>query len=172
MNAFNPIRSLSAEDSVSKFNSGEPELDNWLANRALKAEAARTARTYISTVNPTGNIAGYYTVSATSVARDSAGGGWLTRNTPTEIPAILLGRLAIDAQYQGCKLGSALLKDAIWRTSLAADLIGVRALIVDALNEDITNFYLHFGFRQLQKQPLRLFLPIKDIIPNDGSGLR
>jgi GNAT superfamily N-acetyltransferase len=104
-------------------------------------------------------IAGYYTLAAASV--------WLT-NLPASIarklpryptvPAIRLGRLAVDRAFQGQGLGGALLVDALQRASRSE--IAAHALIVDAKDEAAARFYQHHGFLALPDTPLVLFLPI------------
>lgn len=84
---------------------------------------------------------------------------------PEPIPVILLGQLAVDLDYQGRGLGGDLIVDAGRRALAAADLIGARALIVQALDDEAGNFYERFGFRVFsEREPLMLLLRI--------SGLR
>ena len=78
------------------------------------------------------------------------------------MPAILLSRLAIDRKEQGQGLGAALLRDAITRAVAAAEIIGVRALLVHALHEQARAFYAHFDFEPSPTDPLHLLLLIKD----------
>ena len=159
MTDFEGPRPVDPEDALAEFHCGNQSLDGWLGERALAAERARTARTYIVTDNVTGRVAGYYCLSASSVARGEVGGGWLARNVPDPIPVILLGRLAVDLRYQGEGLGAALLKSALRKAVAAASVIGSRALLVDAADEQAVDFYVHFGFRRLPAKPSTLFLP-------------
>jgi predicted N-acetyltransferase YhbS len=90
---------------------------------------------------------------------------------PDPVPVVLLGRLAIDVKEQGRGLGAHLLRDAITRTVEAAELVGVRALLVHALHDQARRFYLHFGFESSPTPPLHLFLLMKDTraLVNDNS---
>ena len=81
---------------------------------------------------------------------------------PDPVPVILLARLAVDLKEQGHGLGSHLLRDAIARTVEAADIVGVRALLVHALHDRARDFYLHFGFETSPTHPLHLMLLLKD----------
>lgn len=81
---------------------------------------------------------------------------------PDPVPVILLSRLAIDRKEQGKGLGKHLLRDAITRSVGAAEVIGVRALLVHALHEDARAFYMHFDFEPSPTDPLHLLLLIKD----------
>jgi GNAT superfamily N-acetyltransferase len=79
---------------------------------------------------------------------------------PDPIPVMLMGRLAIDHSQQGQGIGRALLKDAILRTLKAAEIAGIRALLVHALDEQAASFYLHIGFMVSPIDPLVLMLPL------------
>lgn len=82
---------------------------------------------------------------------------------PDPIPVIILGRLAIDARYQGRRLGSALLKDAMLRTLSVANDVGIRGLLVHAISENAKQFYLQYGFQESPTDPMTLLLSIKNI---------
>ena len=88
-------------------------------------------------------------MSSHSVLRTDVEGGWLKRNTPEHIPAILLGMLGVDVHFQGQGLGASLLRDAILRSVEVSDQIGARALLVDSANSEASTFYRHFGFKEL-----------------------
>lgn len=81
---------------------------------------------------------------------------------PQPVPLILLGRLAVDSRHQGCGLGAGLLRDAIQRTLIVADTVGVRALIVHAANPVAAKFYGRFGFAPSPTDELHLALLLKD----------
>lgn len=128
------------------FDSGNTILDSWLRDRAHKNEKSGASRTFVTC--PSGDdhtVAGYYTLAASSVALDQAPGP-VRRNMPDPIPVILLGRLAVDEHHQGAGLGSSLLQDTILRVAGAADSVGIRALLVHAIDDPAAMFYRHFGF--------------------------
>jgi len=124
----------------------------------MRAERDRTAVTYVVT---DGRVVGYYCLSGHSVVRGSVGGGWLARNTPEAIPAVLLGRLAVDRAAQRRGLGASLLAHAILTAREASDLVGLRALVVDPIDDDATDFYERYGFRRFPSGTNRLFLPMR-----------
>ena len=109
-------------------------------------------------------VAGFYTLSATAVR---------LRSVPTEVarrlprypdvPATLIGRLAVSQDHQGLGLGEHLLIDALARSVRASETVGSVAVIVDAKDDRAKGFYLHYGFIPLPDQPVRLFLPMKTI---------
>ena len=154
--SFAAPRPLRPDDDIAGFDCGREELNEWLVRRALRSERERDARTYVTCENTSGRVAGYYCLSAFSVGRSMAPGS-LSRNAPDPIPAVLLGRLAVDREFQGARLGTSLLHDAVLNATTAAERIGLRALIVDALDDGAAAFYARRAFRPFPGQPLRLF---------------
>src|SRR3972149_1190429 len=108
---------LTAEHDVSAFKSGEPTLDDWLKRRALANQESGASRTYV--VSAGKRVVGYYALANGAIAHSDATGR-IRRNMPDPIPVMVLGRLAIDQQYQRRRLGANLLRDAILRTLQAA----------------------------------------------------
>ena len=82
---------------------------------------------------------------------------------PDPIPVMILARLAIDRQFQGRGLGSALLKDALSRMIAASKIVGARAVLVHAIDEEAVSFYAAFGFKSFPGDARTLFLPIESI---------
>jgi predicted N-acetyltransferase YhbS len=109
----------------------------------------------------TDRIIGYYTLSAVAVEHAQLPGR-VRRNAPDPVPAVLLGRLAVDRKAQGTGLGRLLVRDAVLSTLAAADRIGVRVLLVHALHERAAAFYDRFGFRPSPTDPLHLYLLLAD----------
>ena len=144
--AFTRPRILSAHDSVEGFCSGSSLIDGWVAKRARTAHRAGTAVVYATFCHE--YLAGFYTLSAQSITRDTAS-GWIARNSSDQIPVILLGMLGVDKQWQGQGLGHDLLVDAIHRAELVAEQIGARALVVDPLDSSARAFYERHGFRPI-----------------------
>lgn len=88
--------------------------------------------------------------------------GRARRNAPSPVPAVLIGRLAVDRELQGSGLGRLLVRDAILSTLAAADRIGVRLLIVHALHDEAASFYAALGFKPSPTDPLHLYLLLRD----------
>lgn len=141
-----PIQ-LPAGVGVEEFCCGIGTIDCWVKDYSSAARKRGTAVIYASYYE--NKIAGFYTLSAHSVARANVSGGWFVRNTPDQIPAVLLGMLAVDKAFQGQGLGAALLRDAFLNTMKVANLAGAKALIVDPINNEARSFYAHFGFSEL-----------------------
>lgn len=146
--SFLQPRRLKESDSLQGFSCGISFIDNWAHERASSAAKHGTAVPYISTTTE-GEIAGFYTLSAYSVNRDSVLGGWLRRNTPDRIPAILIGMLSVDQRFQGEGLGWRLLQDAIICAHAISQQLGSRAIIVDPYDDSSRSFYEHFGFKPI-----------------------
>ena len=104
---------------------------------------------------------GYYALASGSVQHLDATGR-VRRNMPNPVPVILLSRLAVDSKEQGNGLGKHLLRDAVLRAVQAAEIIGVRALLTHALEEEARSFYEHFDFESSPTDRHHLFLLLKD----------
>lgn len=152
-----PPRPIQASDDLSLFDSGRPVVDDWLRQRAIRNQEAGASRTYVVCENA--RVVGYYVLASGSVECEKAPGK-VRRNMPDPIPVMLMGRLAVDLTWQGKGLGRALLKDAVQRTLKAADIAGMRALLVHALDQQAAKFYRHHGFLESPIDLLVLMLPL------------
>jgi predicted N-acetyltransferase YhbS len=112
-------------------------------------------------VTDDGALAGYYSLSASSVVRDSAPGR-LARNQPDPIPVVLLGRLAVDERFAGQGLGAGLLQHAVIQATRASLQIGARAILVHALRDDVVAFYERFGFRRFTDSSMSMYVLVAD----------
>ena len=147
---------------LDSLDSGEPELDSWLREHAAGAEARRVARTFVWCREGDDVVVGYYSLAGHRLIRDELPKS-IGRGSPAEIPAVLLARLAIDAQLQGQRLGGALLADALKRVVAATDLVAARFVVVDALDENAAKFHEHHGFRPIPGT-LRLVQKISSVL--------
>jgi GNAT superfamily N-acetyltransferase len=150
---------LSAEDDLSAFDSGVPDLDEWLRRRAAGNEATGASRTYV--VRAAGRVVGYYALAAGGVAQATATGR-VRRNMPDPVPVMVLGRLAVDRNYQGRGIAKGLLRDAILRTLQVARMAGIRALLVHAISPEAKRFYEHCGFLASSVDPMTLMITVAD----------
>ncbi|MET0517049.1 MAG: GNAT family N-acetyltransferase [Nitrospiraceae bacterium] len=140
---ISPPEKLAAEHDVSGFDSGEPVLDDWIRRRALQNEASGSSRTYVVTANS--RVVGYYTLAVGAVTHAQAPGR-VKRNMPDPVPVMVLGRLAVDKEFQQRGIGTGLLRDAVLRTVQAAEIAGIRAILVHAISETAKRFYESHGF--------------------------
>ena len=120
---------LTTDHVLEGFECGDAALDGWLVDRARRNKADRSSRTWVVSVE--GRVVAYYASSAAVVLRVDATKR-AARNQPNPLPAVLLGRLAVDLRYQGQGLGAALLKHFIVKSIEVAELIGVRVVLVHA----------------------------------------
>jgi GNAT superfamily N-acetyltransferase len=139
---------LTVEHDLADFDSGEGLLDSWLRDRALANMEMAASRTYVICPPDSLNVVGYYALCMGQILNQE-GTGSMRRNMPRQIPAVILGRLAIDQRWQGKGLGKALLLDAVQRSVRAAKEVSARLLIVHAISQAATEFYLHHGFVRL-----------------------
>ena len=155
-----PPALLNSSHNTANFNCATLSLDDWLIKRALKNQSYGASRTFVICGN--NRVIGYYALATGSVERVVAPGS-ISRNMPESIPVIILGRLAVDIQYQGKRLGGALLKDAMLRTLSIARNVGVRALLVYAISEEAKSFYLSYGFQPSPIESMTLMLSVKHL---------
>jgi GNAT superfamily N-acetyltransferase len=155
-------RPLGRRDFREGFECGVPSLDSWLERHALSAGAVGSARVYVVTDSDDG-VLGYYALTVAALEHSEATRRAAKGMPRHSIPAMLLSRLAVDRTVQGRGVGAMLLRDALERTLVVADLAGVRLLLVHAVNDEARTFYEHFGFEPSPSDPLNLQFLIKDI---------
>jgi GNAT superfamily N-acetyltransferase len=142
------------------FTCGEKALEEYLKTRARKEMDQRIAVVYVLLDAVKARIAGYYTLSSLSVDLPKETRKGLAKYPA--YPATLIGRLAVDEDYQGQGLGGRILFDALGRALAGSRAVASYAVIVDAKNEQARAFYLHYGFLPLSTESggRRLFLPM------------
>jgi GNAT superfamily N-acetyltransferase len=150
---------LRPDHELAAFDSGVPALDDWLKRRALANEELGGSRTYVVTAG--GRVVGYYALATGGVAR-AAVTGRVRRNMPDPVPVMVISRLAVDRAYQGRALGEGLLRDAVLRTLQAAQLGGIRAILVHAISEEAKRFYERHGFVASPIDPMTLMITVAD----------
>ena len=150
---------LTPDHNLSAFDCGHPGLNEWLKNRALRNEESGASRTYV--VCAERRVVGYYALATGGVALAGAPGR-VRRNMPDPLPVMILGRLAVDRQWQGRSIGSGLLRDAVLRTLQAAEIAGIRAILVHAISEDARRFYEASGFHPSPLEPMTLMITVAD----------
>ena len=151
---------LSDRHQFASFDSGVPSLDDWLKRRAVQNQASGASRTFVTCENDT--VVGYYALASSAVA-PSATPGRFRRNMPDPIPVVVLGRLAVARSFQGKGLGRALFQDAARRVIHAAEVIGIRGMLVHAISEEAKTFYLRLGLDESPLEPMTLMVTIADL---------
>lgn len=163
MPRFGETEPLGPDHVVEGFDCGRPSLDVWLVRYARQAAAAGSARTYVTVDAQQGRVVGYHSLAAAALERESATARTIKGMPQYPIPVVLLARLAVDRSVAGRGLGAWLLRDAMIRTLMAAETIGVRAMIVHAVDQDAAAFYCRHGLERSPTDPLHLMILIKDI---------
>jgi GNAT superfamily N-acetyltransferase len=155
------IEKLTADHHVAQFDCGRASLDDWLRRFALINQRSDSARTYVLVSGQ--EVFGYYSLTAGSVAREEATERVAKGLARHRIGVVLLARLAVDRSRQGKALGKALLFDALRRVLQVADTVGVRATLVNALDQEAAMFYERQGFERSPLDPQQLMMLTKDL---------
>ncbi len=151
---------LNAHHQLEVFDSGVELLDEWLRRRALKNQLTGASRTFV--VCEESRVVAFYSLASSAVATVDTTGRF-RRNMPDPVPVVLLGRLAVDRAWQGGGMGRALIRDAAMRVMQAAEVIGVRGLVVHALSEEAKAFYERVGFGPSHTDPMKLMITLADL---------
>ena len=159
---------LTAAHDVSEFSCGKPSLDRWLKTRALSNQ--EKGFTAVLVVHEANRVIGYYGLAPTAILPSTLPRSIRTGQTPNPVPCLLLGQLATDQNWIGKGIGTGLLKHALQRCVAAANLVGGRALIVNAVDIEAAGFWARRGFIPSKDDPLALFRPIADIAASLGSS--
>ena len=158
------IEPLAKGHDRSGFDCGVAELNMYLRTQAGQDARRFVAATYVLCEQGMKRVVGFYTLSSMSIDIGELPDSLSTRlpRYPV-IPAILIGRLALDRSFHGQGLGEHLLLDALHRWSMQAHIIAAAAVVVEAKNPKAAHFYAHYGFTPLPESPQRLFMPIQSI---------
>ncbi|OFX18977.1 MAG: GNAT family N-acetyltransferase [Bacteroidetes bacterium GWA2_31_9b] len=156
--------SLNSAHNRKKFCCGKPMLDNYLHRQASQDVKRKLSVCFVFLDKSDSLIKGYYTLSNNSIPLEFVPDSFIKKlpKSYTSIPTILLGRLAIDINYQGQGIGKLLLIDALKRCYLLSKSIGSFAVIVDPLDTEAETFYSKYGFIKLPDSG-KMFLPMKTI---------
>lgn len=158
---------LSVLHDLSQFSCGKPPLDDWLKTRALSNQ--EKGFTAVVVVHEDNRVVGYYGLAPTAVGPGMLPRSIRTGQPPDPVPCLLLGQLATDERWRGNGIGTSLLKHAMERCVSAAKLIGGRAVVVSAIDQESVAFWVRRGFLQSKDDPLRLFRAIAKVSVSLGD---
>jgi predicted GNAT family N-acyltransferase len=146
------------------FNCGDNSLDEYIKTRASQELKKRVSTPFVLTDSPDRQVLGYYCISSYSIAMVEIEAS-TAKKLPRYplLPAILLGRLAVDSGHQGKLYGQRLLLDALKRSCDISRQVATVAVVVDAKGDEAVNFYRRYGFTEFQTDPLKLYLPMESI---------
>jgi GNAT superfamily N-acetyltransferase len=157
---FSPLVPLDGGHDRTVFDCGVPALNLYLRNYALQNQKRGMVRNYVTTHAGDKVIVAYYSLVYASIDQKLLPAKLVKGLGKYGIPIMLLARLAVDHREQGKGLGRALLKDAILRTMQAAEIAGLKLLLVHAKDQAAADFYRKHGFEPVLGEPLKLFLPV------------
>ena len=155
------IQKLTASHQVETFDCGTEALNQYLHRFAWLNQRNNAAQTYVAVKGQT--VMGLYTLAVGSVLHAQAPGRIQKGLAKYPVPVMILARLAVEQRTQGQGLGKALLKDALLRTVEAAEIAGIRALLVHAKDRSAKDWYEQFDFEPSPTDEYHLFLLMKDV---------
>jgi len=155
------IEVLSALHPLEAFDCGSEDLNRWLKKYALLNQSSNSAKTYVAIDDD--QVVGFYSLAYGQVEHAAAGERLKKGLAKHPIPVMLLARLAVDKDRHGEGIGKGLLKDAVLRTVAAANIAGLRALIVHAKDDRARAYYERFDFQPSPTDPLHLYALVKDL---------
>lgn len=167
MSEYGEVRKLVADDCINDFDCGVDELNQFLKRYALFGQQSNSAQTYV--VHHNKMVVGYYSLAVGGVSPDAAPKRIIKGLARHAVPVMILARLAVDRTHQNQGLGSALLKNALLRTAQAAEVAGIRAVLVHAKDEDACQWYQQWEFELSPTDNHHLFLLMKDLIKLLGT---
>ncbi len=164
------VEPLGGHHDRASFACGVAALDHYFRQQAGQDQRRHVAAVFVLVDRRDGSPAGFYTLSAASVELTELAPA-LARRLPRYplLPALLIGRLAVDRRYQGQGLGGLLLADALRRCAGLRSELGAIAVVVDAKDDAATAFYERFGFQRFASHPRRLYLPMATILAGPAA---
>ena len=160
MNLVGPAL-LDTTHYLDAFQSGVDTLDYWLRHRARKNQASGASRTYV--VCDASRVLAYYCLASGALSSEQSSSSRFSRNMPNPIPVVILGRLAVDRSLHGKGIGRGLVRDACLRVLQAADILGIRGIVVHALSLEAKSFYEKIGFDAAKNDPMMLMITLNDL---------
>jgi GNAT superfamily N-acetyltransferase len=157
------IERITQRHDRSSFRSGEVSLDDYLARHARQNDELDLSRAFVLVASGETIVRGYFTLTAGEIDRGDVPVKLKKKLPQYPVPVVMLGRLAVDQSLRGQGFGSLLLREALRNSLVAAESIGLMAVVVDAINKDALDFYRHFGFIPFLDRPNKLFLGMSTV---------
>ena len=154
---------LTGRHDRSRFDCGRQELNAWLRQVASQHQVKGISKSFVAVLpDDPSRIGGFYALTLAELENRHLPERWRNR-LPRRILGVRLGRLAVDREFQGRRLGELLLLNALDRFRRIHREAGGMALFVDAIDEGAADWYRRFGFAAAPENPLLLFLPVAAI---------
>lgn len=151
---------INSQHILESFDCGEESMNAWLKNKALNNEINNNSRTSVVCVE--NKVIAYYSLCTGCVYHENLSRKFKHRS-PDRIPSLVLGRLAIDIEYQGQGLSKDLIKEIYIKTFKLSRIVAMKVLVVNALNLEIVGFYQKLGFTPSKTDPLLLLKSVEQI---------
>ena len=151
---------LVAQHGLEGFDCGKPALNEWLLRHARQAQGSGSAKAFV--VPDDDRVVAYFSLTVGQVDTLEAPERIRKGMGQYPVPAVILARLAVSREHQGCGIGVGMLQDAIRRTWAIAEQAGVRAMLTHPIDEDAACFYARFGFSASPLRQQQLLLLLKD----------
>jgi GNAT superfamily N-acetyltransferase len=155
------VEKLARTHAVQSFDCGQEALNRFLVRYAFQNQQVNASQTYVGLADDV--VIGFHTLVVGEIAHAGAPERLARGLARHPVPVMLLARLAVSSQWQGRGVGAGLLRDAVIRTIRAADIAGIRALVVHAKDDEARAFYQRFDFEESPTDPLHLFALLKDL---------
>jgi len=144
-----------------EFDSGEPEIDDWLRDHALQAHRGGFARTFV--IHEDGRVFGFYTLASGAIRPEEAPERVIRGGSRQDVPVVILARLATDVSVRARGYGDGLVRDALLRIAAAGDMVGIRAVLVHLKRPELESYYRRFDFEVGPFDRTKMFLLMKDL---------
>ena len=145
------------------FYCGVPPLDDYFCGEQITREVGLGLTAAFVFVDSGASVAGYYTLSNYQVIRDDLSGALRRKMPYSNVPATLIGRLAVQKALQGQGVGSRLLMSALIRAHKASGETGSRVCVVDTIDDDARRFYVRRGFQKLSNEREQYFFDLRRV---------
>jgi GNAT superfamily N-acetyltransferase len=158
------VARLEKKHSKQSFSCGHAELDKYLQTQAGQDTKKQISVTHVLTQLESNEVIGYYTLATIGIIPGELPES-VIKKLPKypQLPGVLLARLAVDKKFQGQKIGKFLLIDALKRSADISDQIGIIAIVVDAKDENASDFYKNYGFIECPENNRKLFLTMQTV---------
>ena len=158
---WRPPEPLAVQHQLEGFDCGRPTLNHWLLHHARQAQTSGSARTFV-VADGQNRVAGTFSLTVGQVDTVEAPERIRAGMGRFPLPVVILARLAVIRENQGCGIGVGMLQDAIRRTLVIAEQAGIRAILTHPIDEDAARFYTRFGFIASPLRQQQLLLLLKD----------
>lgn len=156
------IEILQSSHDRKSFDCGQGDLNKYIKQLASQHQKSGTSKTYVS-IDDDGIVNGFYCLSTSSMSYDSLD-PTLSKKLPRHpIPCIVVGRFAVDQNFQGHGIGKKLLAHALKQILKVSEIVGLNFVVIHAKDTKAMEFYKYYGFISLSSNPLTLIYPVNAI---------